>query len=182
MGSLKDGGDVGVGSNIVHGLKEADVPLLGGFEELEGSILWVDLGVGVGLGVGSDVRIGIEIRMGIGMGIRLGIGRESGFEIGIPQVDRKAQTRPVAVSAEVEGCSWGRHRDIQDGVTASDLDPGSDQRVENLTMGSDRMMRRVGSDRFDTRGESDVSNGDDYHSRDEGRNSLSVSRLNFFST
>jgi len=61
----------------------------------------------------------------------------------LPQVDRKAQTRPVAVSAEVEGCSWGRHRDIQDGVTASDLDPGSDQRVENLTMGSDRMMRRV---------------------------------------
>jgi hypothetical protein len=83
VGSLKDGGDVGVGSNIVHGLKEADVPLLGGFEELEGSILWVDLGVGVGLGVGSAVRIGIEIRMGIGMGIRLGIGRESGFEIGI---------------------------------------------------------------------------------------------------
>jgi len=75
----------------------------------------------------------------------------------LPQVDRKAQTRPVAVSAEVEGCSWGRHRDIQDGVTASDLDPGSDQRVENLTMGSDRMMRRVGSDRSDTRGESDVS-------------------------
>lgn len=45
-----------MGSNIVHGLKEADVPLLGGFEELEGSILWVDLGVGVGLGVGISKR------------------------------------------------------------------------------------------------------------------------------